>query len=283
MDGCCVGWNFSAEEGFAVVGVAEVHFEVVPGFVLKHGHVPCAGDSVGKLPDDVIAIFVGEAFEVGLDDGIASLPEKGAQGVKGGGAFFRIRAHEVLEGIDSFDFREEVVKPSHACFRLAVLRFFDKLFNFALAEGAVQNGIALEHSNFDFVVGGEQKGFPFLFGSFFKGELAVGVVDAEKLHQFIEGGEVVLFGKDSSVIAHGGDPMGRIRGGRPGTKCNRRFLDSSAEADSLEMTVGGGGKVVYAPPFAMKLRKDGAPGVRGQSLMVIRAICVSHPNRKQRG
>jgi len=35
-----VGGHFSFKEGGTMIGVAEVHFELLPGIVLQHGHVP---------------------------------------------------------------------------------------------------------------------------------------------------------------------------------------------------------------------------------------------------
>ena len=53
-----IGRHFTGEEGGAMIGVAEVHFEVEPGSFLKDAHVPGAGHGVGELPDDVKALAV---------------------------------------------------------------------------------------------------------------------------------------------------------------------------------------------------------------------------------
>ena len=81
-----IGRHFTGEKGGAMIGVAEVHFEVEPGSFLQDAHVPGAGDGVGELPDDVKALFVGESFEIGLDDGVATLPDARAQGMDGRGS-----------------------------------------------------------------------------------------------------------------------------------------------------------------------------------------------------
>ena len=65
-----------------MVGVSQIHFEVVPGSVLKDAHVPWTCDGVGKLPDDVEALLVGESFVVGLEDGVSPLPQVRTQCVE---------------------------------------------------------------------------------------------------------------------------------------------------------------------------------------------------------
>ena len=171
-----------------MVGVAEVHFEVVPGAVLQDAHVPRAGDRVRKLPDDVKAFFVGEAFVVGLEDGVAALPEVRAKGVQGVAAVFGFRSLQVLEGVDGFDFGEEVREPCDAGLRFAVAEFFEEVGDFVLADGAVGDGIAFKDGDFDFVVAGEEQGFPFLFGAFFDGEFVVGVLEWIKSASSSKGG-----------------------------------------------------------------------------------------------
>ena len=49
-----------------MIRVAQVHRELTPDAVLLHGHVPRALDGIGKLPDDVVALLIGESLAVGL-------------------------------------------------------------------------------------------------------------------------------------------------------------------------------------------------------------------------
>jgi len=54
--------------------VAKIHFEVMPEIVFVDAHIPWARYIVGELPEDVVALFVGKPFSVGLQNGVAALP-----------------------------------------------------------------------------------------------------------------------------------------------------------------------------------------------------------------
>lgn len=86
-----------------MIGIAQIHTEVVPGSVLKDTHIPRSRDRVGELPDDVVSVFIGESFKIGLNDGISALPQMRAQCVKHVAAFFSIRSLQMLECVDGFD------------------------------------------------------------------------------------------------------------------------------------------------------------------------------------
>ena len=118
-----------------MVGIAEVHFEVVPGVVLEDAHVPRAGDGIRELPDDVKAFLVGEAFVVGLEDGVAALPEVRAKGVENVAAFFCVGALKVLEGIDGFDFGPGIRGARRRRFRVCSRSIFEEVGDFILSDG----------------------------------------------------------------------------------------------------------------------------------------------------
>jgi hypothetical protein len=48
----------------------------------------------------VVALLIGEAFAVGLDDSVSALPESRAQRMEGVAAFFSLRSLQVLESVD---------------------------------------------------------------------------------------------------------------------------------------------------------------------------------------
>lgn len=56
--------------------VAEVHFEVLPLPVQQHAYPPCAVHGVAELPEDVIAVLVGESFAIGFQDAWGEAPER---------------------------------------------------------------------------------------------------------------------------------------------------------------------------------------------------------------
>ena len=117
-----------------MIGVAQIHCEVVPNAVLKDAHIPGAGDRVRKLPDNVVTVFVGKAFVVRLNDGFSALPECRAQGVQRVAAFLRLRSLQVLKCVDRFDFGQIFRKPLNTGFRLATLEFFDEFRDFVLTD-----------------------------------------------------------------------------------------------------------------------------------------------------
>jgi len=180
--------------------VAEIHFEMVPGAVLQDAHIPGAGNRIGKLPDDVEAVFVGEAFSVGLDDGVAALPETRAQGMEGVAAIFGFRSLKVLECVDGFNFGQVVREPLDAGFRFAILDVFEEVGDLVLAVGAIEDGVALDDSDFNFVIAGEQKRFPFFVFAAFNGEFLIGMAGANQLREFLEGRELFVFREDARVI-----------------------------------------------------------------------------------
>jgi hypothetical protein len=148
------------------------------------------------------ALLVGEAFHISLDDGASTLPEERAQLMESGGALLGIGSRQVLEGVDRFDVAQVILEPLDAAFGLAILDFLEELRDFFLAKRALGDGIALDQGDFDIVVRGEQKGFPFLRIALFDGQLAIGVLGAEEVCQIFEGRELLLLGQNSGVITH---------------------------------------------------------------------------------
>ncbi len=74
-----------------------------------------------------------------------------------------LRALQVLEGVDGFDFGQVVREPFDAALRLAVAQVFEEVGDLVLAERAIEDGVALEDGDFDLVFAGEQEGFPVVF------------------------------------------------------------------------------------------------------------------------
>ena len=70
--------------------------------------------------------------------------------MEGVAAFLRIRALQVLEGVDGFDLGQIFLEPDDAGFGLAVFEFLDELGKVVL----IKDGSAFEEGDFDFVVAG---------------------------------------------------------------------------------------------------------------------------------
>ena len=188
-----IGGHLTGEEGSTMIGVAEVHFKMEPGSFLQDAHVPRSGDGIGELPDDVKAFLVGESFEVGLHDGVATLPDVRAQGVERVAAFFGVVPLQMLEGVDGFDVGEIFVEPSYSALGQAVLGLVDEFADLILAHRAIVDRVALEDSDFNAVDAGEEDGVPFFFGAFFNGQLELRVRTAYELIEFAEGRELLVF------------------------------------------------------------------------------------------
>ncbi len=133
-----------------MIGIAEIHGEVMPGRILQNSHIPRAGYSVRELPHNVMAVFVGEAFKVGLKDRVAALPEMIAQGVKRIAAPFGMRALQMLERIDGFDLGQKFMQPGDTALRLRVLSVLDEIRNLILADRTLRHEIALKGRDLEF-------------------------------------------------------------------------------------------------------------------------------------
>lgn len=81
--------------------VAEVHLELDPIVVLKHGHPPRAGHVLRELPEDVEAVLVRGSFEVCLDDRVAETPDVVLDGAKSFVSSTALGAREVLTRVTS--------------------------------------------------------------------------------------------------------------------------------------------------------------------------------------
>jgi hypothetical protein len=57
----------------------------------------------------------------------------------------------------------------------------------------VKDGIAFKDRYLYFIVAGEQQGLPFFFSAIFKSELVVRMIGTDKLSEFIEGRELLVF------------------------------------------------------------------------------------------
>lgn len=108
-----------------------------------------------------------------------------------------------MEGIDGFDGEQIILKPLHGAVGLAILEVLEEVRDLVLAHGAVIDGVAFKQGDFYFVEPREQEDFPFLFSTFFDGELEVRVVGADELGKFVKGRELFVFGEDTGVVGHG--------------------------------------------------------------------------------
>src|SRR5580658_6924189 len=195
-----VVWNFTFKECGAMIGVAEIHLEVMPEVVFVDAHIPRARDGVGKLPEDVKAFLVGEPLAVGLDDSVAALPQSRAQRVERVTALLGLRPLQVLEGIDGLDLGQIFRQPRDTAFRLAILNVFEEVGDLVLAGGAIGDGVALDYRDFDFVVAGEQQRLPFFFFAGFEGEAKCRVCRAENLCELFDRWEGVVLRQNSGVV-----------------------------------------------------------------------------------
>src|SRR5580698_2264037 len=66
--------HLASEECGSMVGVAQVHRELMPRPVLKDGHIPGTGNGVGKLPNDLVAFLIREPLQIRLNDRIPAFP-----------------------------------------------------------------------------------------------------------------------------------------------------------------------------------------------------------------
>src|SRR5438105_963734 len=203
MNGGQAFGHLAVQERLAVRRIPKIHLEVVPGAVLEHAHIPRAGNRVRKLPDDVEALFVRKSLAVGLDDGIAALPQIRAEGVEHVAALFRFRALEVLKSVDGLHIGKEFMEPLNAGLGSAVAGILDQLGKIVLAERAREDGIASQKRHFDLIVVDEKERLPFIFVAVLDDQLVVRVFGADKGGDFVKRREFGVFGKDARVIAHG--------------------------------------------------------------------------------
>ena len=157
MDTRQVVGDLAGEECGAMTRVAKIHFEVMPEIVFVDAHIPWARYIVGELPEDVVALFVGKPFSVGLQNGVAALPKVRAQGVQSVAAVDCFRALQMLEGVNGLHFRQEAVKPLNAGLGLAVLHVFEEIGDLILAGRTVVDGVPLENGDLNFIGGSEQQ------------------------------------------------------------------------------------------------------------------------------
>jgi len=90
----------------------------------------------------VESFFVGETFAVGLDDGVAALPQGRAQRMECVAAFFHLRSLQVLEGVDGLDLFQIFGEPLDAAPGLAILNVLEEVSDLVLARRAVEDRVA---------------------------------------------------------------------------------------------------------------------------------------------
>src|SRR6185369_6684742 len=103
-----------------MVRITKIHLEVVPRSILQNSHVPWPGYRIRELPHDVESFFVGKPIVVGLQYGIAALPQMRTQCMQRVPTVFSFRSLQVLKLVDVFYFCEEIMEPRNPGLRLAV-------------------------------------------------------------------------------------------------------------------------------------------------------------------
>jgi hypothetical protein len=100
---------------------------------------------------------------------------------------------QVLEGVDGLYLAEEFGEPLNAGFRLAFLKVFEEVGNLVLADGAIEDGIALDDRDLDFVDTGEEKGFPLVFFAGLNCQAVIRMARAHQLRELLERGGLFVF------------------------------------------------------------------------------------------
>src|SRR5258707_695505 len=101
---------------------------------VQNSHVPHSVCIVRKLPEYLIAIFVGEAFAVCLQDSAPSSPNATLKRVDGCPSVVDFRTAQYLKGINGLDAWQVALKPSSGGLRPSYFHLINKFRDFGLAQ-----------------------------------------------------------------------------------------------------------------------------------------------------
>src|SRR5262245_21145199 len=74
--------HFTAQKRLPMRLVAQIHLEMCPRPLLQYSHPPRASHPLGELPQNVIAVFIREAFQIRLNDTPALVPDRALASTK---------------------------------------------------------------------------------------------------------------------------------------------------------------------------------------------------------